>query len=128
MNFTARCVYAVVWNPRVHDVDTLAQYVLAVRSRAPDAPLVFVSTHADVVGAPAGVRAALHDLRAAGASHGQEITPDRMAEMIRGAGRIPVQRNTLYGPVARESSADSRRAIKFQRGRETQRSVPAAPE
>ena len=41
--------------------------------------------------------------RAAGASHGQEITPDRMAAMIRGAGRIPVQRNTLYGRVAQDT-------------------------
>jgi FO synthase len=37
--------------------------------------------------------------RAAGASHGQEITADRMAAMIRGAGRAPVQRTTLYGRV-----------------------------
>lgn len=66
--------------------------------------------------------------RAAGASHGQEITPERMAAMIRGAGRIPVQRNTLYGPVTQKPSADSRRAVTFRRGRETQRSVPAAPE
>ncbi len=34
--------------------------------------------------------------RAAGASHGQEITPDRMAAMISDAGRVPVQRTTLY--------------------------------
>ena len=34
--------------------------------------------------------------RAAGAKHGQEITPAEMADLIRAAGRIPVQRNTLY--------------------------------
>ena len=35
--------------------------------------------------------------RAAGAAHGHEITPDRMAALIRGSGREPVQRTTLYG-------------------------------
>lgn len=34
--------------------------------------------------------------RAAGAKHGQEITPLEMVRIIRAAGRIPVQRNTLY--------------------------------
>lgn len=38
--------------------------------------------------------------RAAGAAHGQETTPLRMAEIIREAGRIPKQRSTLYGEVA----------------------------
>jgi 7,8-didemethyl-8-hydroxy-5-deazariboflavin synthase CofH subunit len=37
--------------------------------------------------------------RAAGARHGQEITPAEMVRIIRSAGRIPVQRNTLYGVV-----------------------------
>jgi FO synthase len=35
--------------------------------------------------------------RAAGASHGQECPPERMEEVIRAAGRQPVQRTTLYG-------------------------------
>jgi FO synthase len=35
--------------------------------------------------------------RAAGASHGQECPPERMEEVIRGAGREPRQRTTLYG-------------------------------
>ncbi len=35
--------------------------------------------------------------RAAGASHGQECPPERMDEVIRAAGRVPVQRTTLYG-------------------------------
>jgi len=37
--------------------------------------------------------------RAAGARHGQEITPAEMVRIIRTAGRIPVQRNTLYDTV-----------------------------
>ncbi|HEV7324021.1 MAG TPA: 5-amino-6-(D-ribitylamino)uracil--L-tyrosine 4-hydroxyphenyl transferase CofH [Bosea sp. (in: a-proteobacteria)] len=35
--------------------------------------------------------------RSAGASHGQEMTPQRMEHIIRGAGREPRMRNTLYG-------------------------------
>ena len=38
--------------------------------------------------------------RAAGASHGQEMPPEAMEALIRNAGRIPVQRNTLYRPVS----------------------------
>lgn len=34
--------------------------------------------------------------RAAGAEHGQEVTPTEMVKLIRAAGRIPVQRSTLY--------------------------------
>jgi FO synthase len=37
--------------------------------------------------------------RAAGAKHGQEITPAEMVRIIRAAERIPVQRNTLYSVV-----------------------------
>jgi FO synthase len=37
--------------------------------------------------------------RAAGGTHGQEITPEEMVELIRSAGRIPVRRNTLYDIV-----------------------------
>lgn len=37
--------------------------------------------------------------RAAGAKHGQEITPREMVRIIRDAGRSPVQRNTLYDIV-----------------------------
>jgi len=40
--------------------------------------------------------------RAAGASHGQEMAPDAMRELISSIGRHPRQRNTLYG----ETSAD----------------------
>ena len=38
--------------------------------------------------------------RSAGASHGQEVTPDDFERTIRGVGRIPVRRNTVYEPVA----------------------------
>ncbi len=34
--------------------------------------------------------------RAAGASHGQEMAPERMEALIRRAGRVPVQRTTVY--------------------------------
>ena len=38
--------------------------------------------------------------RAAGTQHGQELPPERMDALIRGAGRVPRQRTTLYRPVA----------------------------
>ncbi len=41
--------------------------------------------------------------RAAGASHGQEMKPEDMDSIIRGMGRVPVQRNTLYHPVFLEA-------------------------
>ncbi|MBL8577835.1 MAG: 5-amino-6-(D-ribitylamino)uracil--L-tyrosine 4-hydroxyphenyl transferase CofH [Mesorhizobium sp.] len=44
--------------------------------------------------------------RAAGSVHGQEITPSEMVRIIRSAGRIPVQRNTLYEVVADYSERD----------------------
>jgi len=44
--------------------------------------------------------------RAAGSVHGQEITPAEMVRIIRSAGRIPVQRNTLYEAVADYSECD----------------------
>jgi FO synthase len=40
--------------------------------------------------------------RAAGAAHGQEMPPEGMEETIRGLGRIPRQRTTLYGTPAEE--------------------------
>jgi FO synthase len=39
--------------------------------------------------------------RAAGASHGQEMNPAEMQAAIIAAGRIPRQRTTTYGDVAR---------------------------
>ncbi len=45
--------------------------------------------------------------RAAGAVHGQEMPPEAMEELIRGIGRIPRQRTTLYAdaPAARRTAA-----------------------
>jgi FO synthase len=40
--------------------------------------------------------------RAAGASHGQEMTPAQMEEVISSLGRTPRQRNTLYESVSEE--------------------------
>jgi FO synthase len=37
--------------------------------------------------------------RSAGASYGQEMTPQQMEEIIASTGRIPRQRNTFYGSV-----------------------------
>ena len=52
--------------------------------------------------------------RAAGAAHGQEMTPAAMEAIIRSIGRIPRQRDTLYSDVPderyRASFAASRRA------------------
>ena len=60
-----------------------------------------------VDGAQAALRAGANDLggtlmnesisRAAGASHGQEMPPERMEDAIRAIGRAPRQRTTLYG-------------------------------
>jgi FO synthase len=35
--------------------------------------------------------------RAAGASHGQGLTPDEMEALIRSIGRLPRKRTTMYG-------------------------------
>jgi FO synthase len=58
-------------------------------------------------GAQIALRAGANDLggtlmnesisRAAGASHGQELPPERMEDAIRAVGRRPRQRTTLYG-------------------------------
>jgi FO synthase len=68
-------------------------------------------------GAAAALRAGVNDLggtlmnesisRAAGASHGQELPPERMEEAIRAAGRVPRQRTTLYGVPAPDRVAAS---------------------
>ncbi|HET6642528.1 MAG TPA: 5-amino-6-(D-ribitylamino)uracil--L-tyrosine 4-hydroxyphenyl transferase CofH, partial [Gaiellaceae bacterium] len=60
-----------------------------------------------VEGGQATLRAGANDLggtlmnesisRAAGADHGQELPPEAMEAAIRGIGRIPKQRTTLYG-------------------------------
>jgi FO synthase len=71
-----------------------------------------------VEGAAACLQAGANDLggtlmnesisRAAGTQHGQELPPARIEELIRAAGRTPMQRTTLYAPVAEE-----RRALAF---------------
>ena len=43
--------------------------------------------------------------RAAGASHGQEMTPAQLQDIAHDAGRVPLQRTTLYGMVGEVSSA-----------------------
>jgi FO synthase len=68
-------------------------------------------------GAQAALRAGANDLggtlmnesisRAAGASHGQEMPPERMEAAIRALGREPRQRTTLYGTPDPERTARS---------------------
>lgn len=60
--------------------------------------------------------------RAAGASHGQELSPENMAAVIRAAGRVPVQRTTLYGTpsserIAAGSTAEPLQTLQFQPAR-----------
>jgi FO synthase len=40
--------------------------------------------------------------RAAGAMHGQELSPERMSDLIRGLRRVPAQRTTLYARAPEE--------------------------
>jgi FO synthase len=47
--------------------------------------------------------------RAAGASHGQEMTPQTLEETIKSCGRIPYRRTTLYQPDQGSQFADSSR-------------------
>jgi FO synthase len=68
-------------------------------------------------GAAAALQAGVNDFggtlmnesisRAAGASHGQELPPERMEDAIRAAGRVPRQRTTLYGVPAPDRVAAS---------------------
>ena len=65
-----------------------------------------------VEGARAALQAGANDLggtlmnesisRAAGAAHGQELSPERMEEAIRAIGRTPRQRTTLYADAPTE--------------------------
>lgn len=48
--------------------------------------------------------------RAAGAQHGQEWSADEIESTIQALGRIPLQRTTLYGPVAAERRAAAQHA------------------
>jgi FO synthase len=70
-----------------------------------------------VEGAQAVLRAGANDLggtlmnesisRAAGADHGQEFPPEAMEQAIRGIGRAPRQRSTLYGDAPPDRVAAS---------------------
>lgn len=71
-------------------------------------------------GAAACLRAGCNDLggtlmnesisRAAGTTHGQEMPPEAMEDLIVGIGRTPRQRDTTYGPVDAATVARGRRA------------------
>jgi FO synthase len=71
-------------------------------------------------GARVALRAGANDLggtlmnesisRAAGASHGQELPPERMESVIRTIGRRPRQRTTLYGKPPEERCRAARNA------------------
>ena len=68
--------------------------------------------------------------RSAGAVHGQEMAPQRMAALIAGLGRTPRQRTTLYGPVAAERRTASLVAPPLAPARQTppaRRREPARP-
>ncbi len=68
-------------------------------------------------GVEAALRAGVNDLggtlmnesisRAAGADHGQEMTPEAMEALIRASGRVPRQRTTLYADAPAERRAAS---------------------
>jgi FO synthase len=71
-------------------------------------------------GVAAALRAGVNDLggtlmnesisRSAGAGHGQELSPERMEDLIRRAGRSPRQRTTSYGDAPEERRLASFRA------------------
>ena len=48
--------------------------------------------------------------RAAGTTHGQELPPEEIDALIRQAGRLPLQRSTVYGPVTEERISAGRAA------------------
>ena len=52
--------------------------------------------------------------RAAGASHGQETSPEEMEEIIRSIGRVPRQRSTTYGEVSERQKQKSFGASELQ--------------
>ena len=68
-------------------------------------------------GVAAALRAGVNDLggtlmnesisRAAGAEHGQEMTPEELEALIRASGRVPRQRTTLYGDAPADRRAAS---------------------
>ena len=52
--------------------------------------------------------------RSAGASHGQEMPPHKMEEVIRDIGRTPKQRSTPYGEVSEERTRQSFQAAPLE--------------
>ena len=69
--FTSRSVFVVLWNPRERQDMHAAveEFVQTVQTRAPDAKVAFVSTHADEGIAPHGVHEALASFGMQGAKH-----------------------------------------------------------
>ena len=69
--FTSRSVFVVLWNPRhCQDMhDAVDEFVQTVQTRAKDAKVAFVSTHADEGIAPHGVPEALERFGMPGAKH-----------------------------------------------------------
>ena len=69
--FTSRSVFLVIWNPRHRQKMHAAvdEFVQTVQTRAPDAKVAFVSTHADEGIAPHGVSEALASFGMPGAKH-----------------------------------------------------------
>jgi FO synthase len=63
--------------------------------------------------------------RSAGASHGQEMTPAQMEEIIRSLGRAPRQRDTLYGTAPQDRYRASF-ATRQRAGRDAERANQAA--
>jgi FO synthase len=101
--------------------ETLVMHAVGRIALHPWIPNVQVSwVKAGPRGVVEALRAGVNDLggtlmnesisRAAGATWGQEMPPERMEALIRSAGRIPRQRTTLYGDPSREQVARSFRA------------------
>ena len=69
--FTSRSVFVVLWNPRERQDMHAAveEFVQTVQTRAPDAKVAFVSTHADEGITPHGVQEALTSFGMQGAKH-----------------------------------------------------------
>ena len=69
--FTSRSIFVVLWNPRERQDmhGAVEEFVQTVQTRAPNAPVAFVSTHADEGIAPCGVREALESFGLPEAKH-----------------------------------------------------------
>ncbi|HEX2058453.1 MAG TPA: 5-amino-6-(D-ribitylamino)uracil--L-tyrosine 4-hydroxyphenyl transferase CofH [Actinomycetota bacterium] len=88
---------------------------IALHRRIPNIQVSWVKM--GVEGSKLALRAGANDLggtlmnenisRAAGAAHGQELTPSDMERLIRSIGRTPLQRTTLYEPVPATASREA---------------------